>query len=442
MDELANSIKAFLPHFSSSALCSSLTITMTKAAALAATLSQDANEGSPESLYKVHGDAAAALEAYSALSQPEQRQEYNRLLLSYLSSSSPSALGDITNQMDEWEKNWKDSDDYQSVRKKKLQEFIIAYNRSLIQFAAGKPRNAVGPLLDLLRPIVADTKSTLRDDLRDVVSRSAFLVLDCILAISEARNLQQVDETLTCESLVTWLDSRDFESMPNLKFLLALYKSRLAFADRDESGKMIDPKVRSVRKELKLAMEVLNHKLRPALTGSTVGETASVGSLSEVEGPTIHTSDDAPISHQESLLQGLNESALNLKAHYEELKGNSKKSLILCAEARSSADESIHLNNLAVVYAANGKRNLALHSCARSLRASSGEKVPFASNGTARPEPSWSTVHNAAILAFQAGNYVPAYECMANCVQNSKEYSERPKCWLRMAEACFGKYMT
>jgi DNA-binding FadR family transcriptional regulator len=105
-------------------------------------------------------------------------------------------------------------------------------------------------------------------------------------------------------------------------------------------------------------------------------------------------------------------------------------------------DESIHFNNLAIVYAANGKRNLALHSCARSLRASSSEKVPFARNGTARPELMWSKVHNAAILAFQARNYVAAYECMANCVQNSKEYSERLKCWLRMAEACIGKYMT
>jgi hypothetical protein len=421
---------------------------MPKAASLVPSLCQDAYEGSLESLFEVRGDAAAALEAYSAASQSgqtqTQRQEYNRLLLSYL-ASSPSSSDEITKQMDEWEDNWKLSEDYLSTsnNKQKLWKFIFAYNRSLIQFAAGKPRDAVGPLLDLLRPLVADQKSALRDGLLDASSRSAFLVLDCLLAISEPRGLQELDEEITSESLVTWLDSLDFESSPCLKFLLSLYKSRLDFAARDQSGKMIDSAVKGVRKELKLAMEVLNHKLRPTITGSTGGETASVGSLSEVEDHSIHAS-DVPISRQETLLQGLNQSALNLKARLEQLKGNSKKSLVLCAEAHSSAYESTHFNNLAFVYAANGKRNLALHSCARSLRASSvaAEMFTFTSDGTASPEPTWSIVHNAAILAFQAGNYVSAYECMANCVQNSKEYSERPRCWLRMAEACIGRYMT
>ena len=415
---------------------------MPKATSLVASLCQDAYEGSPESLYEIRGDAAAALEAYSAASQSGQRQEYNRLLLSYL-VSSPSSSDDIIKQMDKWEENWKASEDNLSTRNKKLWKFIFAYNRSLVQFAAGKPRDAVGPLLDLLRPLVSDQKSALHDDILNAASRSAFLVLDCLLAISEARGLQELDEELTSESLVTWLDSLDFESSPRLKFLHALYKSRLDFAARDESGKTIDSAVKGVRKELKLAMEVLNHKLRPVITGTTGGETASVGSLSEVEDDSIHAS-DVPISRQESLLQGLNQSALNLKARLEQLKGNSKKSLVLCAEAHSSAYESTHFNNLAFVYAANGKRNLALHSCARSLRASSvaAETFPFSSDGTASPEPTWSIVHNAAILSFQAGNYVSAYECMANCVQNSREYSERPRCWLRMAEACIGMYTT
>jgi len=414
--------------------------TMAKTSNLAANRSQDASELSPESLYDVYGDTAAALEACSASTEaPTQGQEYNRILLSFLSSSSSEFSEDhVIQQMDQWESSQKQSEGTLSARKKKRQDFVIAYNRSLMEYAAGKPRDAAVPLLDLLRPLVVE-KSTVRDDIIEVSSNAAFLVLDCVLAVSEGRydGIQQLDSTLTTNTIISWLDTLDFESRPRLKFLLALYKSRLDFAVRDESGKMIDSKVRNVRKEL---------KLRPDLT-STSAETGSVGSSSEVyptEDSSIHSSQQqaAPASHQEALLQSLNQSALNLKANWEQIKGNAERSLVLCAEARSSDPvyEYIHSNNLAVVYASCGKRHLALHSTARSLRAC--EIPSFRLDGTATPDSSLSVLHNSALLAFQAQKFMSAYECMANCVMNSKEYAERPRCWLRMAESCIGKPRT
>jgi hypothetical protein len=227
------------------------------------------------------------------------------------------------------------------------------------------------------------------------------------------------------------LDSLDFETNPRLKFLLALYKSRLDFAARDASGKMIDSKVKNVRKEL---------KLRPDLI-STTTDASSLGSSSEANQNDDYSykSQLIPGSHQEALLQSLNQSALNLKANFEQIKSNTKKSLVLCAEARSPDPvyESMHFNNLAVVYASCAKRHLALHSISRSLRICETPLL-FRLDGTATPDSTLAILHNSALLAFSAQKFVSAYECMANCVMISKEYAKRPRCWLRMAESCIG----
>ena len=233
---------------------------------------------------------------------------------------------------------------------------------------------------------------------------------------------------LTTDAIIAWLDSLDFETNPRLKFLLALYKSRLDFAARDASGKMIDSKVKNVRKEL---------KLRPDLNST---DTASLGSSSEVNQSDDYSikSQMIPGNHQEALLQSLNQSALNLKANWEQVKSNAKKSLVLCAQARSPDQvyESIHFNNLAVVYASCAKRHLALHSTSRSLRTC--ETPSFRLDGTATPNSTLAVLHNSALLAFSAQKFLSAYECMANCVMISKEYAKRPRCWLRMAESCIG----
>lgn len=404
--------------------------------------SQDTSERTAENLYDVSGDTLAAFEACPSPSEPSTtNQDYNRLVLEFLSSSSNNDLSaeNVLKQIDEWEDTERASRVSLSEQKRKRQDFVTAFNRSLIQFASGKPRDAAGPLLDLLKSLVTE-KSTVDDDLIETVANTAFLLVDCVLAVSEGRHdgLQQFDPKLTSDDIITWLDTLDFEARPRLKFLLALYKSRLDFAARNE-GKMVDSKVKNVRKEL---------KLRPDLSSaSQTAETSSVGSsgLFPTEDSSIHSSSQhhqqvIPGNHQEALLQSLNQSALNLKANYEQLKGNTKKSLVLCAEARSSDPvyESTHANNLAVVYASCGKRHLALHSTARSLRAC--ETPSFRLDGTATPNSTLAVLHNSALLAFSAQKFLSAYECMATCVMNSQEYAQRPRCWLRMAESCIGKH--
>ncbi|KAI2512225.1 hypothetical protein MHU86_2101 [Fragilaria crotonensis] len=132
------------------------------------------------------------------------------------------------------------------------------------------------------------------------------------------------------------------------------------------------------------------------------------------------------IGTQEGLLQAHLQSALNLKAHLELLKGNTNKSLLLCAEANASHSdpsyESISANNLAFIYGTNRKRHLALHSAAKALRAPSGGI--FRSDGTARCDSTCGVLANAALCALQGRRYEAAYECMATCVLSSTTYDE------------------
>jgi hypothetical protein len=180
-----------------------------------------------------------------------------------------------------------------------------------------------------------------------------------------------------------------------------------------------------------------------------------------------HTSMVIPSS---IVLQKLNQSALGVKAHLEQLKGNTKKSLILCSEALAAATasttleddgtdaayEQLHFNNLAVVYETNNRRHLALHALAKSLRTTprrtgtthhhvrdDQQDAPplshlFGTDGTIRSDPTLSILHNAAICGLRARNYVSAYECMVTCMVRSHIFYHRPRCWLRLSEACIG----
>jgi len=191
-------------------------------------------------------------------------------------------------------------------------------------------------------------------------------------------------------------------------------------------------------------MDIFQHKLRPSFD---CGEAASVVSSANSEEnmststPQQETQQPPPSS---VILQKYNQSALNLKANLEQVKGNTKKSLILCSEALAVAEnpsyEAVHSNNLAVVYGTKNKRHLALHALSKSLRASEDSSAIFHSDGTARPDYSVMMLHNASICALQTRSFLSAYECMATCVVRSDVFRNRPRCWLRMAEACMGLF--
>jgi tetratricopeptide (TPR) repeat protein len=290
------------------------------------------------------------------------------------------------------------------------------------------------------------------------------------------------DPKLDINLVITWLtdiiiDREVGDSDPQLKFLLSLYKSRVDFYERDKNHKISDANIRSARKELKQAMEIFQHKLRAASNDST---SLASSSYSE-EGIRISSGTKSPtplpmnssINNNSSMprvLQAQNQAVLNLKANTEQLKGNMKKSLILCAEANCSPDEgstissesnnnyydAIHQNNLAIVYETSGKSHLALHAFSKAVRLASmsshdrpdangnvdGPTAPlFDMDGTARPDMTLAVLHNTGISSLKTGNYMGAYKCMAIIIREGcKIWGVRPRTWLRMAEACIGKW--
>jgi hypothetical protein len=400
---------------------------------------------SAASLYEHQGDSAAAMDAYRSLTGSEApfSHAYNQSLLAYLSTGDEVFI----NEMDGWKDKWdvRAKNESLSSRKKTRNDFILTFNECLVIFVSGKPREASSAVLKHLIPMVTENE-IVHEELLNITTQMAFLVLDCILAISQGHHggLTQVDDVCTSEALVNWLEKQDLDSDAQLKFLLQIYKSRINFAQRDPTqGKIVDAKIRGVKKELKQAMELFNHKIR------TTGETSSVGSYSDRGDDSVanvtrekFNQPAVDVGTQEGLLQAHLQSALNLKAHLEQLKGNTNKSLLLCAEATASHNdpsyESISANNLAFIYATSRKRHLALHTAAKALRAPSGGT--FRSDGTARCNSTWAILANAALCALQGRRYEAAYECMATCVLNSTTYGERPRCWLRMAEACIGTF--
>jgi tetratricopeptide (TPR) repeat protein len=172
-------------------------------------------------------------------------------------------------------------------------------------------------------------------------------------------------------------------------------------------------------------------------------------------------------SNLSRILQGQNQVALNLKANAEQLKGNVKKSLILCGEAQSfnnhtsmnptssgtsnsnssssnaSYYDAIHQNNLGIVYETSGKSHLALHAFSKAVRSAnncsnSNSNARFESDGTARPDVTLHVLNNAAVCALKSRNYVAAYECYAIGLATSNSWRKRPRTWLRLSEACIG----
>jgi tetratricopeptide (TPR) repeat protein len=193
------------------------------------------------------------------------------------------------------------------------------------------------------------------------------------------------------------------------------------------------------------------------------------------------------------------ESALYMKANLEYLRGNTTKSLKLCAEARTAGrksraeeakninggggqseengfghnndddaaangnkteaateeedvetqmahdyDEAIYYNNLAMVHQSAGKIHVALHYYSYAISYMENVQLPndkyFWSDGVARPNVTADILNNVSLCAFQAHDYKRAYECMARCVTLSPSIlGGRARCWLRMAQSLIGR---
>ena len=394
----------------------------------------------------------------------------------------------------------------------------------------------------------------------------AFLLLECILALGVGRNtglnhLLQINLNFqndtpfnfTIEMILDWLE----ESMTHLedadettggttnhylveqsqiKFLIPMYKSRIALSEFDTKTQMrrMDHSTRSARKDMKTAMEIFHNKLRPSYTRSTntfqtnsnndnqmnatSNETDSVASsvnstddrlsttvaVTSTASPATSTAITTMDGSSSSPLTKYNQAALSVKAHLEQLKGNTKKSLILCTEAAAgsaitstgsalgsnnynnnnanttlntlSSDattanddtaswyDAIHANNLAVIYATNDRKHLALHGMIKALRANTtmmtmtmttqhqesspthttATETPFSNlfltNGTVKSDISTSLLYNTAICCLRTRNYMSAYECMVSCICHNHHhiFHNRTRCYLYLSDACIG----
>lgn len=408
-------------------------------------------------LYNAQGDATAALESLEKETKEGTvgtARSYNQILLSNVVRQKEQSLSgeSFLNDLEEFEKSYRERKDNLSTRKRKRNEMILSYNRGLVMFTHGKPKDCIEICRENLLPLIERSQKP-QDDIAEVSSRTAFLLFECLLHLATGnQSTADIQESLNLPPLMKilqWLETFDTDRDPQFKFQLSLYKTRLELAERDHAN--FDSRLRSSRKELKSAMEVFQHKLRAAYGADSASVVSSANSEENMSaaGSTFYPETSQPHQpHQPQqamgsiVLQRFNQSALNLKASLETMKGNVKKSLILCNEAYSaSVDnsdyEAIHSNNLGIVYETNDKCHLALHVLSKGLHHST--QPSFKPDGTASPSQTLSILYNSALCALRAGNHITAYECMASCVARSSTF-DNPSCWLRMAEACLGVY--
>lgn len=219
-------------------------------------------------------------------------------------------------------------------------------------------------------------------------------------------------------------------------------------------------------------------------------KTAPPTSSSPNTPPVIKVKKDDPGLHVR------HESTLYMKANLEYLRGNTTKSLKLCAEARTAGkksrmkgnnmkseevdgfahhvddatasnsgmkitnageddgvesqmandyDEAIYYNNLAMVHQSAGKIHVALHYYSYAISYMGNVQLRpndncFWSDGVPRPNFTADVLNNASLCAFQAHDYKGAYEYMTRCVTLSPLiFGERARCWLRLAQSLIGR---
>lgn len=372
-------------------------------------------------LYTLQGDSVGATEI---LELDSASSFYNQCILQQLQRKEPADvfLEKLRKVEAATKANYKD---WICAKKVRRNELICSYNQALVHYTKGEIQQAVSISVKELGGLEQS-----QDEV--VCSRLAFLLLECILTRTAGRHaginraLTSLQVPFSIEKILQYLE-KTVAVDPQLKFLLPVFKSRLAVQEYSD-GKHADSQIRSARKDLKAAMEVFQHKLRVEPANSTA---------------TADSSEEALLNQQQQppssvVLQKLNSAALSLKAHLEQLKGNTKKSLILCSESVSTVvgdqNSAVSSNNLGCLYETNNRRHLALYTLSKSLRELKSE---FTSDGTCVPDYSVAVLHNVGMCALRACSFEAAYECFAATLDDPI-FRERSTTWLRLAEACMG----
>jgi len=394
--------------------------------------------------------------------------ESNELQLKMLISKLTQILDDVENAKK------KASDeagkiDYKSSQRLHYSEIslILRYNIALSYLCSGNSFESQRLLMPVYNFMMhqSETEETNEEEetfrnpaevLSTLYCDIAFLLLECVIhdnsgSCSLASN--SASKTLS-DSLFKWIadylkkhekeiyanepDALSATALHELKFRNHLYKSKILFIRGNTAETQ-----RLSKKEMKSAMEILQHKLRQ---------------------PDSATGEEAPVLNDMSAAtdKKYHQIALYLKANSEHLKGNTKKALKLCAEATSAGEDQLdtrssddlenlleaamHHNNLAIIHQSAGKVHIALHYYVRALSLierleSFHSRLPTVNiNGFASPIPLAEILYNASLCAAQAEKWENSYECMVKCINASPQvFASRSRCWLRVAEACIGK---
>ena len=293
----------------------------------------------PRELYDVTGDSEAAMRLMAEGkngSEQSPQNEYNCLLLTALATSTTPS----SNSGKKKKKNKSNKDDDISLLDESLEDartvvrnshslrnksaiaedWVLAYNRGLVLLSTGKVEESIREAWSYLKPIIHPETSSEKQQPPPVElsCRMGFLILEGMLTLYPTRmhgntsttNDANYEQTSTfdlrlLDKVLAWLtenveltkaqpiaaandnhqDSNAAAAAkggpdPQLKFLLSLYESRVNFFERTTTDVATrDKHMRSARKELKQAMEIFQHKLRPERDGTS--SLASLSSFSE-----------------------------------------------------------------------------------------------------------------------------------------------------------------
>lgn len=263
------------------------------------------------------------------------------------------------------------------------------------------------------------------EDIHDIQVKICFLYLEVLLRLHTLRNIYSYEEhnsfiLITQQIFHVLSQSKELSEAPTLirhiiEFRIHLYRCRVLALQRNQ--------MRGCRREIKNAIELFQHNLRPILEGSK--------NLSE-----------------EGILKGIsletaNQLALNLKADLENGKANYKKALKLLSSANlKEPDTYIGQNNVACIYFKMGKfaaASLFFHEATQLLlRQAPDGRLIDASNTMLRHSYAADVIYNHALSLLHAKEPREALRLFSSLCASYMEL--RPTLWLRMGECCISLY--
>jgi tetratricopeptide (TPR) repeat protein len=224
--------------------------------------------------------------------------------------------------------------------------------------------------------------------------------------------------------------------MIEFRYRLRLYKSKLRLVQGDfKVGK----------KEIKAAMEIFNKEMKEKAASSSLSPSTTEGNGGGGGGG---SDDEDEAMEDESIMneaismgrsswwelggRNYNTSGLFLKAHFEFLKSNYKKSVtLLNACFQNDIAESLYYNSMGCIHYRKESFKLATFYFGKALAAQNF--TVQVNNGRIILPWRYEILHNNGLTLMKAGEYALAFKCFFNCIA---QFGKRPMFWLKLAECC------